>query len=139
MIYFNQAVSLALIYIYRASAGNINMIGYNQAKEYEKVVNQNLQEMNSTIGNLTPDSAVTIDDLFFFYAEDRDESSYYVLKPDERSIKQRVSYIINLPFDVVYASQMPNALDILGLDFSNGQIIEKQEKLARTRKKEDTL
>ena len=137
MIFLNQAISLALIYIYRATCGSANMIGLDKAKEYKKAVNENLKKANSQIHYLSSDHLVKPDDLFFFYAEDRDENGYYVLKADEASIEKRKSYIKGLPFDVVLASQMPNALSVLGLELCEGQIIKKKTDVIRTRKNKD--
>ena len=137
MIFLNQAISLALIYIYRATAGSANMIELDKAKEYEEAINENLKKANSNIQYLTPDYLVNPDDLFFFYAEDRDENGYYVLKADETSIVKRKSYIKGLPLDVVLASQMPNALSVLGLELCDGQIIKKKTDVIRTLKNKD--
>ena len=139
MIFLNQAISLALIYIYRATGGNANMISFEKAKEYKKAVNENLQKMNSKIHDLPTDHTVTSDDLFFFYAEDRDENSFYVLRADAESILKRINYIKGLPLDVIIASQMTNALGVLDLKLCEGQIVEIETKTTRTRKNKDML
>ena len=125
MIYSNEAISLALIYIYRATGAASDMVRLEQAQEYAKIINNNLREMNSTVHNLTPDSQIRYKDLFFFYAEDIEENGYYVLKKDEISIAKRQNYIVGLPLDVVIASQMPNALEALGLELVDKQIRKK--------------
>ena len=127
MIFLNQAVSLALIYTYRASDEICTMISSEKVVKYEKIVNENLKEMKSEI-RLTPDYQVHIDDLFFFYTNDENYNGYYVLKDDKESINIRENYIKNLPLDIVIASQNENALSALDLELDNGYIRRKTNK-----------
>ena len=126
MIYFNQATSLALIYTFRATkCYEETVISKNQIEAYEEVVNNNLKEMNSKVSSLTPDYLIDQKTLFFFCAKD-DENTYYLLKSDDESIERRKKYIMNLPLDIVEASQKENALDILNLQLVDGQIKKKE-------------
>lgn len=122
MIHLNQAVSLALIYNYRATDGSATMISADSVFEYEKIVNSNLKEMNTSVNSLTPDYLVDTDELFYFYTQDADNKGYYVLKVDDKSVEKRKRYIMGLPLDIVLASQKNNALELIGLRLIDGKI-----------------
>ena len=127
MIYLNHAVSLALIYTYRATNDTNTMITTEEANSFQDVVNNNLIAMNSKVNNLIPtDHEVNLDDLFFNYTIINNQG-YYLLKDDPISQERRKKYImLNIPLDVVLASQRPNALDTIGLVMIDGKIIKKQ-------------
>ena len=122
MIHLNQAVSLALIYNYRATDGSATMISADSVFEYEKIVNSNLKEMNTSVNSLTHDYLVDTDELFYFYTQDADNKGYYVLKVDDKSVEKRKRYIMGLPLDIVLASQKNNALELIGLRLIDGKI-----------------
>ena len=128
MIQLHHAISLALIYINRATYGSANMITLEQSKEYQSIVNNNLKEMKSKIRDLTPpDCCITMDELFFSFAEDINREGYYILKDDYESLEKRKRYIMHLPLDVVLASQKNNALEVLDLVMIDGKIIKKDK------------
>ena len=140
MIHLNQAVSLALIYNYRATDGSATMISADSVFEYEKIVNSNLKEMNTSVNSLTPDYLVDTDELFYFYTQDADNKGYYVLKVDDKSVEKRKRYIMGLPLDIVLASQKNNALELIGLRLIDGKIrkLKRRPKRIRPKKIRDT-
>lgn len=123
MIHLHHAISLALIYTYRATNGEVTMISSEKTKEYEKVINNNLKAMNSKINSLTPDYLVNPDELFFSYVKNINDEGYYILKMDNDKVAARKRYIMNLPLDVILASEKPNALDVIDLVMIDGQIM----------------
>ena len=127
MIYLNHAISLALIYTYRATNGTDTMITTEEANSFKNVINNNLETMHSKVNNLIPtDSEVDLNDLFFNYTIINNQENY-LLKDDPISQERRKKYImLNIPLDVVLASQRPNALDAIGLVMIDGKIIKKQ-------------
>ena len=131
MIYLNQAASLSLIYTYRATNGNTTMVKCDDVKEYEKIVNQNLKDMNSKVYDLTPDYLVDKNDLFFTYQNDIEEIGYYVLKNDSESVLRRKRYIMSLPLDIILASQRPNALEAINLVIVDGKILKKDDSVKK--------
>lgn len=136
MIHLNQAASIALIYVHRATDGMINMVSIEDINDFKDIINNNLEQMNTKIHNLTPDYMVDPDDLFFIYGKAGNNSEYYILKDDASSIAKRKSYIMELPLDVVIASQMDNALKCIGLEKQDNEIVKVDEKsLERTKGK----
>ena len=128
MIYLNHAVSLALIYKYRATHDQNTMITTEETSNYQDIVNDNLKDMHSKVNNLTPtDHEVNLEEMFFNYTI-IDNQGYYLLKDDPISKERRKKYImLNIPLDVVLASQRPNALDAIGLVMIDGKIIKKEK------------
>lgn len=128
MIHLNQAASLALIYLYRATFGEVTMINTEQVDDFFKIINANLKEMETKVYNLTPDYMIDPDELFFIYGVDENKNGYYILKNDDQSVHQRLSYVIGLPLDIVIASQKANALKCIGLEIVDGEIIKPDSK-----------
>ena len=136
MIHLNQAASIALIYVHRATDGMINMVSIEDINDFKDIINNNLEQMNTKIHSLTPDYMVDPDDLFFIYGKAGNNSEYYILKDDASSIAKRKGYIMELPLDVVIASQMDNALKCIGLEKQDNEIVKADEKsLERTKGK----
>ena len=136
MIHLNQAASIALIYVHRATDGMINMVSIEDINDFKDIINNNLEQMNTKIHSLTPDYMVDQDDLFFIYGKAGNNSEYYILKDDASSIAKRKGYIMELPLDVVIASQMDNALKCIGLEKQDNEIVKVDEKsLERTKGK----
>lgn len=131
MIHLNQAVSLALIYTYRATNGTTTMIDSLKTIEYEHIINKNLKEMKSKINSLTPDYQINKDELFFSYQEDINGNGYYVLMSDKESIEKRKKYIMTLPLDVVISSQKQNALEVINLELVDDKIIKKENEFSK--------
>ena len=129
MIHLNQAASLAIIYIYRATFGEVTMINVEQVDNFLTTINDNLKEMNSKVYNLTPDYMIDPDLLFFIYGVDENKNGYYILKNDDESVHRRLSYVMGLPLDVVIASQKDNALRCIGLEMVDGEIIKPGNKI----------
>ncbi len=128
MIHLNQAASLALIYLYRATFGEVTMIKTEQVDDFFKTINANLKEMETKVYNLTPDYMIDPDELFFIYGVDENKNGYYILKNDDESVHRRLSYVIGLPLDIVIASQKANALKCIGLEIVDGEIIKPDSK-----------
>ena len=127
MIHLHNAVSLALIYLNRAD--NLDpIITMEDAENYQNIVNNNLKEMKSKVNILTtPDYEVDPNELFFSYNE-----GYYTLKKDNLSHERRKHYIMNMPLDVILASQKPNALEAIGLIMIDDKVVKKEK--AKTKK-----
>jgi len=127
MIHLHHAISLAIVYTNRASHGFSSVVTLEQAHDYRDAINDNLQKMQSKVRDLTPaDYEVNPDELFFHYAADINNKGYYVLKNDPESLMKCEKYIMNMPLDIVLASEEPNALSLLGLEKNNEKIIKKE-------------
>lgn len=119
-IMFEDAVNLALIYINKATGRN--MISYDKASEFDRVINNNLDNMNSSV-SFSYDNESKL----YFPATDENGRTYLVIDPnvDIKTIKRCT--IGSLPTDVLVASQKKNALNVIGLKLVNGVIVKDQE------------
>ena len=115
---FEDVASMALIYTNRAF-GN-KMISYDKVEEFDKVINENLDNMNSEIN---PSLFYDEESKLYFHATDENGKLYLVIDP-RADLKLAQSYHIGcLPIDVIVASQMENALSIIGLQLVDGTLV----------------
>jgi len=120
---FEDIASMALIYTNRA-LGN-KMISYSKVEEFNKVINDNLDVMSSEV-----DSRLCYEEesRLYFHATDESGKVYLVIDPNS-DLKEATSYHIGcLPLDIVIASQMDNALEVIGLELVDGQLVKRKEK-----------
>ena len=118
---FKDTTAIALIYISRATGGQI--ISYDKALEFNEIVNENLDKINSPI---TPYFFLDDDSKFCFYVKDVNNNGYFVINQNADIKRAQTGYIGCVPIDIVVASQMSNALDILDLEKINGNIVVKK-------------
>ncbi len=120
---FEDIASMALIYTNRA-LGN-KMISYDKTVEFDKVINENLDIMNSEIEILL---FYNEESRIYFHATDETGKVYLVIDPNADLKKAEQYHIGCLPLDIVIASQMDNALETLGLELKDGQLIKRRNK-----------
>ena len=119
---FEDIASMALIYTNRAT-GN-KMISYDKVEKFDKTINENLDNMNSKIN---PSLFYDEESKLYFHATDENGKLYLVIDPSA-DIKVAQDYHIGcLPIDIVVASQMENALNIIGLQLVDGVLVKKKE------------
>lgn len=119
---FEDIASMALIYTNRAT-GN-KMISYDKVEKFDKIINENLDNMNSKIN---PSLFYDEESKLYFHANDENGKLYLVIDPSV-DIKVAQDYHIGcLPIDIVVASQMENALNIIGLQLVDGVLVKKKE------------
>lgn len=116
---FEDTAAMALIYTNKAT-GN-KMISYDKVIQFDKIINENLDEMNSII---KPFQFYEEKSELYFYATDENDKLYLVIKPDADLKKAQSYHIDYLPHDILVASQMKNALEILGLQLINGKLVQ---------------
>ena len=111
----------AMALLYRKTYVGSTMISYDKIKYFDRVINENLDQMNSSCGIGIRNSLDDNSDLFFF-ATAEDGNVYAVIDP-RADLQEAWSYHIGcLPTDVVIASQQNNALQTIGLRLENGQM-----------------
>ena len=96
---------------------------YDKIKKYIESVNNNLDEMGSNINSLFNSSDL---EQIYFYSCDEDGKAYLILKPDFNIKKARSDYMGCRPTEILVAAQKANALDTIGLELIDGQIIKKE-------------
>lgn len=120
---FEDIASMALIYTNRA-LGN-KMISYDKVEEFNRVINENLDLMNSEIDPLL---FYDEESRLYFHATDETGKVYLAIDPSA-DLKEAEHYHIGcLPLDIVIASQMDNALEVIGIELVDGQLVKRKEK-----------
>ena len=117
-----RSANLALLYTYDASNGIRMLLSYDRIKEFDLILDINLDEMNSPVDyHLWNEKS----DRIYFYSKDECGKEYLILRPDldlEKARRESVGY---LPLDVIIASQQENALKKLGIGLQNGHFIDR--------------
>jgi len=120
---FEDIASMALIYTNRA-LGN-KMISYDKVEEFDRVINENLDLMNSEIDPLL---FYNEESRLYFHATDETGKIYLVIDCNT-DLKEAEHYHIGcLPLDIVLASQMDNALEVIGLELVDGKLVKRKDK-----------
>lgn len=119
---FEDIASMALIYTNRVIGNRI--ISYDKVREFDEIINNNLDDMGSEIN---PSLFYEEESRLYFHATDENGKVYLVMDPNA-DIKAAQDYHIGcLPIDVVVASQMENALAVIGLQLNDGVLVKKKD------------
>lgn len=121
-IFIQDITTLALIYNYEATRGML--LALDKIKEFDHIVDENLEKMNSKVNMVYP---LDYSKLIYFTSFDQKGNEYCILKPDFDEEQARINYIYRAPYDVIKASKMENALDVLGLRLEDNKIIKKEK------------
>ena len=108
----DQTVITALALLYVNESYGEGMILYDKTIEFDRVINENLEKMNSSCGVLYREE---IENNFFFTATAEKGKFYAIIRPDADIMKAWAFYGGMLPSDVFIASRMPNALETIGI------------------------
>lgn len=128
-VFKEDTASFALLYYYEATG--YMMLPESKINSYDRIVDDNLDEMNSKINMIHP---INNSKLIYFVTWDENHNKYYILKPDIDIGQARYDYVIGTPFDVIKASQMENALNSLGLKLEDGKIRIIENKVKKLKK-----
>lgn len=116
-INFEDAAVIALSYLSRANS-NIIMVSYDKVRNFKRIIEKNLDEMNSQINS--PFEYFDESSLYFRGSNSAGEI-YIILKPTtdiESAIDNVMGY---LPCNINIASRKPNALKAIDLELLNGE------------------
>ena len=117
-----RSANLALLYTYDASNGIRMLLSYDRIKEFDLILDINLDEMNSPVDyHLCNEES----DRIYFYSKDKCGKEYLILRPDIDLGKARRESVGYLPLDVIIASQQENALKKIGIGLQNGHFIDR--------------
>ena len=115
------AYNLGLLYIYLFNNKTQEQILLEKLEKFKQAIEKNLQEQNYPISsNDSIDNKFREKIYFSFINEEGKEC--YALKKDFNLTMAKSFYIDRLPLNIILASQMPNALDCLGLIWINDEI-----------------
>ena len=109
---------IAMSLLYRKEYVGTDMILYEKAINYDRVINSNLEEMNSSCGILIRNEE---ESLLYFLVQGEDKKLYAVIRPDADLKKAWSCHVGCLPTDVIVAAQMDNALSERGLIMVDGK------------------
>ena len=101
----------------------LTMIKYDQIEEFDRIINQNLDEMNSQ-SKYVYYPALPND--FYYVAVDQDGTKYAIMYPNADVKKAYKWYICTEPYDKFKALFMSNALSAIGLEVVNNEIVRKK-------------
>lgn len=126
--YLADTIMLALLYRYQYLGST--MIKYEQVKQYDQIINENLELINSKYG-ISVRNPEYEDSNFYFLARDEENTLYVILSP-AANLKDAWNWHIDLlSTDIIIAAQMPNALAIINLQLENGQITKLEKSASR--------
>jgi len=118
----NLSEIIAIALLYKSSCSNINMISYEKILEYDKVINDNL-EYNDTKANYAFYDYSSEEELYFI-GVDETNKKYAIINPNSDLNKFWEKIIGTISIDILVASQMENALEVIGLmKNSDNQIV----------------
>lgn len=109
-VHKEDIITMALLY--RKKYAGTEMISYEKVEEYERIVNDNLDEMNSNYG-LKP-FAIFKDCRIYTILSDENGKLFAVINPD-KNLMEAKSLMNYLPLDLMIASTRDNALSAIGL------------------------
>lgn len=130
-VFLEEIVTLALVYNYEASSSVSRMLPKSVVQEYDRVIDANLDEMQSTIDIVYP---LNYAKLIYTNTQDEKGNWYYVIKYDVDMENKSYNILASIKEDLKIASQMPNALEVLGIQMENGKMkrVESQNKTEQT-------
>lgn len=122
---FEDIAVIALSYL-NESQETKKMLSYDKVKEYDKIINDNLEAMNSQI--TLPSSFEEGNSFYYFRGEDENNKIYLIINPNV-NIKAAMKNILGyLPNEIIVASQKANALKAIGLQIDeNGKFTNYKE------------
>ena len=110
-ICLNDSIAIALLY--RKIYADTDILLFDKVLYYQKIVSENLESMNSTCG--LSNKFKEYDFELFTTLKDEKGDMYAVINKDIDMEKMYNKYIKSLPEDMLIATQMPNALNIINL------------------------
>ena len=126
--YETDIVAMALLYVNECDGTGLLL--YDKIIEFDNIINENLDEMNSSCGigiRMENDN----DNRLYFIAKDEYGNRYAIINPNANLKKAKEWHLGTLPLDVIIASQKSNALSVIGLELENGHFKKKQNKVKK--------
>lgn len=121
-ICIEDSIMLALLYNYEATHNMI--LSYDSVNEFDKIVNENLEVMESKVGTVY---SLDYSRMMYFVSTDEFGKTYFILNPSFNLAKAKYDYAYQVPMDVMVASKRENALNAVGLTFQGNKIIKMDE------------
>lgn len=119
IIYFEDIVSIALLYIYGQNSSVI--LSYDKAVNYFRAVKNNLDQRGVVAEYRNKNNKSD----YYYIGKDESGVSYCIVDP--RNDLSKIVSTGRISTDIMIASQDNNALNIIGLEFRDGQIMKLDE------------
>ena len=107
-----DAYCLGLLYVYQYSNKKQKMVALDDLMAFYKTIKLNLEKMNCEINVIGWNDS---EEPIYFTSLDKDGKIFYILKDNFDLKEAKSKYIGTAIVDYIKASQMPNALNCLGL------------------------
>ncbi len=119
--YESDIIAMALLY--RKQYVGTDMLSYDKALEFNAIINENLDNMNSKV-SIRPRCEQTSE--LYSVLQDENGNVYVVINSNADLKKAWGWHIGCLPIDVIIAARQENALETIGLRLVDGKLT-KQE------------
>ncbi len=120
--YESDIIAMALLY--RKQYAGTDMLSYDKALEFDAIINENLDNMNSKF-SIGPRCEQTSE--LYRILQDENGNIYAVINHDADLKRAWEWHIGCLPIDVIIAAHQNNALETIGLIRIDGRLV-KQER-----------
>ncbi len=120
--YESDIIAMALLY--RKQYVGTDMLSYDKALEFDAIINENLDNMNSKF-SIGPRCEQTSE--LYRLLQDENDNVYAVINPNADLKKAWEWHIGCLPIDVVIAAHQENALKTIVLRRMNGRLVELEQ------------
>ena len=120
--YESDIIAVALLY--RKQYVGTDMLSYNKALEFDAIINENLDSMNSKL-SIGPKCNQASE--LYRLLQDENDNVYAVINSNADLEKAWELHIGCLPIDIIIAIHQENALKTIGLRRMDGRLVELEQ------------
>lgn len=116
-IYLSDIISMGLLYRYKCNKNM--MVTYDKIENYKNIVKENLKEMNSPYELIEYEMPSNI----YFIGDNEKKTTYAVINPEIDIEKEMITYLNQVPSDVLIAGKQKNALKAIELEWAEDHFV----------------
>ncbi len=116
-IYLSDIISMGLLYRYKCNKNM--MVTYDKIENYKNIVKENLKEMNSPYKLIEYEMPSNI----YFIGDNEKKTTYAVINPEIDIEKEMITYLNQVPSDVLIAGKQKNALKAIELEWAEDHFV----------------
>lgn len=116
-IYLSDIISMGLLYRYKCNKNM--MVTYDKIENYKNIVKENLKEMNSSYELIEYEMPSNI----YFIGDNEKKTTYAVINPEIDIEKEMITYLNQVPSDVLIAGKQKNALKAIELEWAEDHFV----------------
>ena len=116
-IYLSDIISRGLLYRYKCNKNM--MVTYDKIENYKNIVKENLKEMNSSYELIEYEMPSNI----YFIGDNEKKTTYAVINPEIDIEKEMITYLNQVPSDVLIAGKQKNALKAIELEWAEDHFV----------------